>query len=569
MSRLVVENGNDKGMIFPLVQQCITIGRSASNAIQLVDRRVSRHHVELRADGSNYRIKDLDSKNGTYVNGKLIEDEHLLANGDRAQVGDTILVFEHEVEPERRPEDTTKIVRLVPEKTWGEPAGTRSAGTQLPGKVVLDTTEGEYLKDTHHRLEILYEVTDAIRTVLDLNLLLEKIMNIIFSVMQPDRGFIMLRDDPTGELLPRVVKKRTPDEESITVSRTIVDQCIQDRVSVLVSDTSRDRRFQAAESVIMHKIRSAICSPLIYKDEVLGVIYVDTKSRLGAYGEAELDLLTGISNQSAVAIANAKLHAQVVEQQKLQKEMEIARSIQMNLLPRSYPQLPGYEMSAMSKPAERVGGDYYDFLPLAQRRCGLAMGDVSGKGVPAALLIATLRASLQIEAMLPNASVTKIMEKLNKITCRDATNDMFASMIYGILDPLQQSFEYVNAGHCHPLLFDETGQLRTLGLGGHLLGIVETAEYEKEVVTISPGSTLIIYSDGVTDTMNSAGDLYGVERLIEFVRDHLAMRAEVLRDTIYHNCLEFRAGAEQFDDFTLLVLKALRQEPGSTLPKGT
>lgn len=569
MSRLVVENGNDKGMIFPLVQQRISIGRSASNTIQLVDRRVSRHHAELRAEGDNYWIKDLNSKNGTYVNGNLIEDEQLLANGDHAQVGDTILVFEQEIERKLSPEDTTKVVHLVPEKTWGEPARTRSAGTQTPEKVVLDTTEGEYLKDTHHRLEILYEVNDAIRTVLDLDVLLEKIMNIIFSVMQPDRGFIMLRDDATGELLPRVVKKRTLDEESISVSRTIVDQCMQNRVSMLVSDTARDQRFQSAESIIMHKIRSAICSPLIYKDEVLGVIYVDTKSRVGAYGEPELDLLTGISNQSAVAIANAKLHAQVVEQQKLDREMEIARSIQMNLLPRSYPQLPGYEMSAMSNPAERVGGDYYDFLPLSHGRCGLAMGDVSGKGVPAALLIATLRASLQIEAMLPNASVTKIMEKLNKIACRDAANNMFASMVYGILDPLQQSFEYVNAGHCHPLLFDDTGQLRTLKVGGHLLGLLETAEYEKEIVIIPPGSTLIIYSDGLTDTMNSAGDMYGVERLVGFVHDHLSMRAEVLRDAIHQNCVEFRAGAEQFDDFTLIVVKALRQELGPTPPKGT
>jgi sigma-B regulation protein RsbU (phosphoserine phosphatase) len=569
MSRLVVENGNDKGMIFPLVQPSISIGRSASNAIQIVDRRVSRQHAELRAEGGTYGVKDLGSKNGTYVNGKLIEGDRILGSGDRVQVGDTIMVFEHEIQRRRSREDTTKAVRLVAEKAWGETTGTRTAGTQTPEKVLLDTAEGEYLKETKHRLEILYQVTDAIRSILNLNLLLEKIMSIIFSVMQPDRGFIMLRDDATGELLPQVVKKRIPEEESISVSRTIVDQCIRDRVSMLVSDAARDRRFQGAESIIMHRICSAICSPLIYKNDVLGVIYIDTKSRIGAYGEAELDLLTGISNQSAVAIANAKLHAQVVEQQKLEKEMEIARSIQMNLLPRTYPLLPGYEMSAMSKPAERVGGDYYDFLPLPKGRCGLAMGDVSGKGVAAALLIATLRASLQIEAALPNVRVTQVMEKLNKIACRDATNNMFASMFYGILDPLQQSLEYVNAGHCHPLLFDETGQLRTLGVGGHLLGIIETAQYEKEIVTIMPGSTMIIYSDGLADTMNSAGDLYGLERLIEFVRSHLTLRAEMLRDAIYQNCLEFRAGAEQFDDFTLIVLKALRQELGSTPSKGT
>ncbi len=555
MARLVVESGVDGGMIFPLSVPLVSVGRSISNSIQIIDRKISRRHAEVSLRDGKYFFHDLDSKNGSFINENPITKDTLLKNGDRIKVGETTLIYESGPEDSSLVTDTTsRSVKIIEDLDWGTTRGTIAAGSQPSLELKVTPPKPESLKDSHKRLAILYQVADAIRNILDLDELLEQIMNIIYNVIQPDRGFIMLRDEHTHELIPRTIKKRSPDEEEITISSTIVDQCLRDRISILVSDAATDRRFSASESVILNKIRSAICSPLIYKDEILGVIYVDTQSRIVSYSKGELELLTGIANQAAMAIANAKLHTRLVEQHKLEKEMEIARTIQMNLLPKVYPALDGFDISAMSLPAKKVGGDYYDFIQLAEGRYAIAIADVSGKGVPAALLLATIRATLQIVAQQKDAIVTSVVSKMNQMTCRDATNDMFVTIVYGILDPAKKIFQYTNAGHSYPLLFDY-GKVRRLQTGGCFLGIMENVEYKAQTIRLKSGQTLVLYTDGVTDTMNASGEIFGLERLKVAIRSKLQCPAQEIRDFIYQTCLDFRSGTEPFDDFTLVILK--------------
>jgi sigma-B regulation protein RsbU (phosphoserine phosphatase) len=344
----------------------------------------------------------------------------------------------------------------------------------------------------------------------------------------------------------------------ITISSTIVHQCLSARLSILVSDAASDRRFAASESVILSKILSAICSPLIYKDEIFGVIYVDTRKGIVSYGQEELELLNGIANQSAMAIANAKLHARLVEQHKIAKEMEIARTIQMNFLPKVYPKMENIEISAMSLPAQKVGGDYYDFIPLGDgEQYGIVVADVSGKGVPAAIMLGTIRASLLIIAQQKDADVVSVISRLNKMTCRDASNNMFITMVYGIIDPVKRVFEYTNAGHVYPLVFDSSNKVHQLRKGGYFLGIMENAEYESQSISLRPGQTIVLYSDGVTDTMNKSGELFGIDRLKKVVRSHLHCTAQEIRDSIHEACQVFRKEEEQFDDFTAMIIKVM------------
>ncbi|MFH0793612.1 MAG: SpoIIE family protein phosphatase [bacterium] len=556
MARLVVESGADKGMIFPLNGPQVTLGRGANNTIQIVDRRMSRNHTEIRFEGNKVFVKDLESKNGTYLNSQLLKAEKPLRNGDRLRVGETTLVFETDTEVFRRGTESTTGVRLVPDTSWVEFSSSRSAET--PTQVDLDTeTSGvEAIHDSHHRLEILYQVADAIRSLLNIDELLQRITNIIFNVLLPDRCLLMLFDERLGELVPRVIKQRGSGTDEIALSSSIVDKCLKEKVSILVSDAASDYRFKSAESIVIQKIRSALCSPLIAKDEIFGVIYIDTKSRVAAYGEDELELLTGIANQSAMAIANAKLHQEVVEQHKLQKEMEIARSIQMNLLPRQYPTLENFEISAMSLPAKKVGGDYYDFLPMTDSRMGIVVADVSGKVVPAALMTATVRAALQVEAAQTGASLIEIMERINRMACRDSTNHMFVTMVFGFLNDKEREFEYVNAGHSFPLLFSRDGKIQTLEVGGCFLGMMQTMDFRRETVKLPPGSTLALYTDGVSDTMNQNGETFGVERLRKLIQENLELSAEDLRDLIYNETLLHRGEVEQFDDFTLVILRS-------------
>ena len=556
MSRLVVESGVDGGMIFPLSTTTVTMGRSVSNSIQIIDRKVSRKHAEIYFKDGDYYFHDMGSKNGSFINGKQVKKDTLLEDGFRVKVGETVLIYESDQDESSSLSDaTSRSVKIVDNLEWGKPRRSVAAGTGPE----LDLGGGEgkepSFKDTHKRLAILYQVADVIRNILNLDELLDQIMNIIYEVIKPDRGFIMIKDMATGKFVPRAIRRRDVDDGEITISSTIVEQCLRERVSILVSDAAADQRFSSSESVIINRIRSAICAPLIYKQEILGVIYIDTQKRRMSYDEEELELVNGIANQSAMAIANARMHVRLVEQHKSAKEMEIARNIQMNLLPKVFPVLDKVDISAMSLPAKKVGGDYYDFIPLDKGRYGVVIADVSGKGVPAAILLATIRASLLIEARQDNATVTSVISRINRMACRDATNNMYVTMVYGILEPKKMTFEYVNAGHTYPLLFETPSKVRQLKTGGYFLGIMENADYESETIKLKSGQTLLIYSDGVTDTMNMKGELFGEERLRKHLSSHIHQDAHQLRDSVHEECVKFRGEAEQFDDFTLVILK--------------
>lgn len=556
MARLVVETGADVGMIFPLPGGKVTIGRSVSCDIQIIDRKVSRCHAEVIQEDNHYIFNDLDSKNGSYLNGHRVKEKSPLNDGDNLRIGETVMVFESGPEDSThyKSETTSKSIRLVDDSSWGEPRVSVAAGLQSSLDLEVNEVERETLKDSHKRLEILYTVADAIRNILNLDDLLEQIMQIISGVIKMDRGFIMLIDPKTGDLYPAAIKKSNEDEE-ITISSTIVNRCISEKVAILSSDAAQDRRFSSSESIILNKIRSAICAPIIFKDDIFGVIYIDTQSGITAYDQEELELVNGIANQSAMAIANAKLHNRLVRQHKIEKEMEIARTIQMNLLPKVYPRIDDVDISAMSLPAKKVGGDYYDFIPLDDGRYGIVVADVSGKGVPAAILLATIRAALLIEARKGSPSVTSVISRMNEMACRDTTNNMYVTMIYGILDPVKKVFEYVNAGHVYPLLFHTDDSIKQLKTGGCFLGIMENAEYQSQKVTLKPGRTLVLYTDGVTDTMNPKGEIFGLARLKNCIRNNLKNSARDIRDVIYEESATFRKDADQFDDFTLIVMK--------------
>lgn len=545
-------------MVYPLKDEAVTIGRSASCTVQIVDKRVSRHHAVLRRNRDSFVVEDLGSKNGTLLNNNPLVGRTLLKCGDQIQIGDSMLVFEHEPdEPAAHVFDTTRsgAVKLV-----GDEAGSRHEEVSVePGSdaEIRTPVTRELLKDPFERLKVLYQVGDSIRSVLDLDDLLRKIMDIIWTVASPHRGIILLKDEVDKTLEPVVVRTREGMADEISISRGIVERCMAEQVAVLVSDAPSDVRFAANESVIRGKIRSAICAPLVCKNEVLGVIYIDTQVP-GAvyYTNDELELMTGIANQAAMAITNARLHRQAIDRQRLEKELELARTIQANLLPKSYPQIPGVSFAAFSVPARKVGGDYYDFLQLADGRTAIVVADVSGKGMPAAILTATIRASVRMESLVGRGmQVKEIMSGINSWTCKDATNNMFVTMVYGIYDPKTMTLEHSNAGHTFPLLFKPTGEYRNLEVGGCFLGIMEFVDYESETVQIERGDTLVFLTDGVTDVHNESKQVFGIERVVEVIRSNLHLSAEELRDELYEATLLFRGATEQFDDLTILVVK--------------
>lgn len=558
MARLIVESGHDAGMVHQLRDEAVTIGRSASCTIQVSDKRASRHHTVLRAHRSSYVAEDLGSKNGTLLNDEPLVGRVLLKSGDRIQLGDTVLVFERDHDSDRfGVSDSTRPgrVRMVSEELSAlreERRVESSSGVVLPPKV-----ERSVLHDPFERLKVLYQVADSIRSVLDIDELLEHILDILWHVVKPTRGVILLADEKEGMLDPVVVRSTAGDEEEISISQGIVERAMQEQVAILVSDAPSDVRFSANDSVAAYRIRSAICSPLVYKDETLGVIYVDTQEPGHiTYTNDELELLSGIANQAAMAISNARLHRQAVARQALDRELEIARNIQTNLLPREFPRVEGVEMAAMSRQAAKVGGDFYDFIRLEDGRIAIVVADVSGKGVAAAILTATIRASVRMESHLGGRhGVARVVAAVNRWTCRDSSNNMFATMFYGVLDPTTMEFEYTNAGHVYPMVFRADGHLEQLDVGGCFLGIMEEVEYEAGRVQFGQGDLLLLYTDGVTDTHNAAQEVFGIDRLVEVVRNNRDKSTVELRDAVHAATMAFRGSQEQFDDLTLLVAR--------------
>lgn len=574
MPCLIIQNGTDRGKRHPILNGRATMGRSVSNDIQIVDRRMSRNHAEVFAKDNGLYARDLGSKNGTLVNGAPVKLPVRVYPGDVLQVGDTKLLLaddedsrpgtvETESDSDAPPSDTTSQIHIVDEHQWGATRGEVRAGVTITPAKGLHLGEVA-IKDSHRRLEIIYQVSEAIRSILSVDELLEKIMDIVQEVFEPDNAYLLLRRAGGTEVEPAFVKSSHEDiTGEIKLSRSIVTRCMEERVAVLVSDAAADDRFSASESIIVNRIRTAMAAPLIYQDSALGVIYVDTRNRMVPYQNEELELLTGLTNQAALAITNARLHSQIVEQHKLAREMEIARTIQMNLLPKVYPTLVGHDISALSLPAKQVGGDYYDFTEMPDGRVALAVADVSGKGVPAAILTATTRSYLQSETQHPGLAVHEIVSRINRMVHRDVTDDMYVTMVLCVLDPRAGAIEYVNAGHAHPVLVRRDGTIERLEAGGLFLGIVEDAEYVSASVALDPEDVLVLGTDGVTDILDPGGEPFGEDRALEIIRENRHRRAEDIRNAIYDACQEHRGDADQFDDFTLIVLRRLPAQDSS------
>lgn len=567
MARLIVDSGPLKGNTISLGQPEMVVGRSSACDIQVLDRRMSRQHaIFVRVEGG-HAVEDLGSKNGIVVNGVDATGRIGLRHGDSVVVGDTRFIYELEPDDQKNQSqsDTTQsgVVKLV---TGHHTVLHEELKVQpQPG---LDDSSGlgrDAAPPARERALVLYEVSEAIRLIFDTKELLDTIMNIVWEVLHPDRGIVLLRDAHHGTLNATVVRNRHENEKEISISSGIVHRCMTDRVAIVVADSASDERFADNESIALSQIRSAICAPFVYKDDVLGVLYIDLQQAAGRrYTNEHLELLTGIANQTAMAVTNARLYKEAIERQRLEKEMEIARSIQMNLLPKHYPDVEGIDISAMSMPARRVGGDYYDFLKLSEQRIALIIADVSGKGVPAAMLTAAIRSAARIEAQRAGTvPLNEIVAAMNRWACHDSADDMFVTAFVAMYDADTQILEYTNAGHCHPILISPDGSTQSLDKGGVFLGIMEEAEYEIGRVKAGDGDTLILYTDGVTDAQSAEGELFGIFRLDAILRDARLQPPEVIRDRIVDATNAFRGEAELFDDLTLVVVRLTeRTRPG-------
>lgn len=407
------------------------------------------------------------------------------------------------------------------------------------------------------RLSLLYHLSQQFNSSLDLDEVLNRVMDEVISAVRAERGFVMLKDQH-GDLKFRIARgmdQQTIDDPQFQVSRSVVQKVAGDGQPILTSDAQSDTRFNMRQSVMAMGLRSILCVPLKMKDQLTGVIYVDNRLHAGIFTTADLELLSYIASSASIALENARLYQVAIEKGRLEQELQMARKVQAGLLPREIPVVTGWDLDAFWQPAREVGGDYYDFIPLSGERMGLVIADVTDKGMPAALFMASTKNIIRASAGTCD-SVAEEISKANRLIEAESNDRMFVSLVYACLDFKSGNLTYVNAGHNPPLYYNSKKQeLTQLERTGMWLGVDPANQFAQKTIALNKKDFLIFYTDGIPDAINLEEQDFGMSRLEEIVKEHCSQTSEKIRQAIIAEIAEFTSPAEPFDDITLMIIK--------------
>ncbi len=513
----------------------LTIGRLPENDIALMDSTVSRNHAEIVLGAEGYVLKDLDSRNGIRVNGKMIKNIKL-QDRDVIKIGTSTMRFLFSPRP--------SVVYDTREE-WLSSPSTMVKAPQGPSFKVSD----------QKKLEILYNISQATNSIFDLKELTEKVAEEILGVINADRFLLMLKDEKTSQMIPQMAIGRDKGEVELSISRTMVERVTTEGVSILVRDISRDTRFKQAQSLILKKITSCLCAPLWSKEGIIGLIYVESKQSGKSFSEDELELFTAIGNHAAGAFQNIRMQEKLWQKKRIERELEIAAIIQQSFLPQDFPSCHGYSFGVKSIPAQNVGGDFYDCFSLSSNRIGLVVGDVSGKGIPAALYMARFLNEFKIASVNfsePGLLMKEMNDRFKDIVVRGS----FVSAAYLILELDTGILHYCLAG-CHPVLLYQNKEKTVKELGGcsgQILGIGEGV-FKDENIFLGCGDMAVLYTDGVIEVKGRKKEEFGLERLKKEILRVKDLPPAEAAERIVQGVFEFSGREELSDDLTLLVLK--------------
>ena len=406
------------------------------------------------------------------------------------------------------------------------------------------------------RLEALINASKILNSTLNLQKLLALILDLAIKNLKAARGTIYLIDADRKELWSKVLKGKDLVEIRLPIGTGISGHVAKTGKTINLKDAWKDKRFFSGFDLRTgFQTKTMLCMPMRdRKNKIIGVFQILNKHD-GAFTKEDENFLEAFSVHAALAIENARLHQDIVEKERIEKELEIAGAIQRRLLPKQLPALPGYEIDAVARPSKNVGGDYYDLITLGDGKCAFVIADVSGKGVPAALLVSTLHASLH--AFIDGAAnLAQLVRRLNLVVYGNTEAERFITLFMAILDPSNGSLTYVNAGHNFPfILRTQQSSIQPLFSTGLPLGMFDGVEFQQETVKLDPSEYLVLYTDGVTEAMNKSFDEYGESRLRQMMIGLGNKSASGFMGGIVSDVEKFVAGEPQSDDLTMLVLK--------------
>jgi serine phosphatase RsbU (regulator of sigma subunit)/pSer/pThr/pTyr-binding forkhead associated (FHA) protein len=527
-ARLQVSDPQGRRVV-PIAKELFTIGRRTNADLQVVNSDVSREHAEIAKDDAGFLLRDRGSRYGTFVNGEAITEKRL-AHGDRIRLG------------------RTDLVELV---------------FQIEGEISALGTGTSDLNDLRQMAAVL----NGLRALGSGRVLEEVLMLVLDSaldVTKADRGFVML-PSPDGELEFRTARGRghvTLSGTSFTTSAKIPKEVFRTGKSQMVGDLM-DGDFAAVhDGTIAVGIRHVLCVPLMVTpmggdahsgtERVIGVLYLDGRERSRLLSRSTQESLEAFATQAALAIESARLYAESAEKARLDRDLRVAADIQRALLPEPAYRGPFSELAATSIPCRTVGGDFFDYLELPDGGFAFALGDVAGKGPPAALLAATVQSNFVAHAPV-SRDPAEAISKMNKSLLRRAIEARFATMFYGAISK-DGVLQYCNAGQEAPALV-RADDIEWLEIGGPVIGLLDFATYEHGTCTLQPGDLILVCSDGITEARNMAGEEFGRDRLSAVLTTARGATPEAVLDQVMGAVRVFSQGTPQGDDLTALVIR--------------
>lgn len=404
-------------------------------------------------------------------------------------------------------------------------------------------------------LNALVEASQLLNSTLNLKKILSILLELATKNLDAERGTIYLLDREKRELWSQVLKGDKAMEIRLPLGKGIAGAVAKSGKTINVMDAYADPRFDRGfDERSGYRTTTMLCMPMRdRKEKIVGVFQILNKRKRG-FTKWDERFLAAISIPASIAIENARLHLAEIENQRVEKELEVAGRIQQQLLPRELPQSAGYELSALTIPCHTVGGDYYNATKIDETRVVLTIADVSGKGIPAALLVSSLHAALHI-SLESGLTPVEVVSKLNQYIYNNSTSEKFITLLLAMYDSATRTLSYVNAGHCYPYIRCADGTVTTLTEGSYCLGILPSVAYKEGTVQLAPSDTLVLYTDGVTEAMNRREELFGEERLETVLREGAGLSASDIQSNILAKVNAFSKGVAQSDDVTMMVLK--------------
>ncbi len=556
MAFLTAISGPGFGQRFDIDRKETVLGRHPDCDVTIEVGAVSRQHAKIHRSEDNFQLEDLGSRNGTFLNGQLVTQQTRLSDGDLIRICDVEFSFHQEEDSSGLLGERTAVkdgssfgVLMIDD--GGQNETSRAVSSKLD---IRGTAQGSQLiTSADVRLKAVLEITQNLGRAVRIEEVLPTVLDTLFKIfLQADRAFVVLREGQ--ELVARWTKTRQEDQqEAFRISRTVMREVMESKEAIITLDASSDERFEMANSIADFRIRSMVVAPLLDSDgEALGAIQMDTLDSKRQFEPKDLEILSGVAIQAGVAIQKAQMHERLIQQHRVEQDLQLARNVQRAFLPSKHPDNLGYDFYQYYLPADQIGGDYYDYISLADGKIAIIVADVVGHGVAAAMLMAKLSADARF-LLASQADAAKAITLLNQHIA-DLGVDKFVTLLCLILDPPTGIVQIVNAGHMAPLWLKSDGSVEEPGdaTAGVPIGIIDGFEYELTSIQIDKGDRLILYTDGINEAPSAQGEMFGIQRLQHLVSQCTGSLQEA-GDKIVADVRKFVHGTQQADDMCLVM----------------